>query len=147
MRKVSITNSRFRLLAIAASIAMAYSSLSTADPHRNHWRGDIHHFHDHDYPHWRDGHWYHGDHGGRLGWWWVAANMWYLYPAPIYPYPNPYIPPAVVVEREPEPVAAILPPETVWYYCKSSRNYYPYVSVCPEGWRLVPAQPADLPDR
>jgi len=29
----------------------------------------------------------------------------------------------------------------VWYYCESSRTYYPYVSECREGWREVPATP------
>jgi hypothetical protein len=28
-----------------------------------------------------------------------------------------------------------------WYYCESSKTYYPYVSECSEGWRLVPASP------
>jgi hypothetical protein len=28
-----------------------------------------------------------------------------------------------------------------WYYCESSKTYYPYVSECKEGWRSVPATP------
>jgi hypothetical protein len=28
-----------------------------------------------------------------------------------------------------------------WYYCESSKTYYPYVSECKEGWRAVPATP------
>jgi hypothetical protein len=28
-----------------------------------------------------------------------------------------------------------------WYYCESSKSYYPYVSSCSEGWRSVPASP------
>jgi len=28
-----------------------------------------------------------------------------------------------------------------WYYCESSKTYYPYVSECTEGWRTVPATP------
>jgi hypothetical protein len=28
-----------------------------------------------------------------------------------------------------------------WYYCESSKAYYPYVSECKEGWRAVPATP------
>jgi hypothetical protein len=24
-----------------------------------------------------------------MGWWWVIGPAWYLYPAPIYPYPDP----------------------------------------------------------
>jgi len=29
----------------------------------------------------------------------------------------------------------------IWYYCDSSKTYYPYVSECKEGWREVPATP------
>jgi hypothetical protein len=28
-----------------------------------------------------------------------------------------------------------------WYYCESSKGYYPYVSECREAWRVVPATP------
>jgi hypothetical protein len=28
-----------------------------------------------------------------------------------------------------------------WYYCESSKTYYPYASECKEGWRSVPATP------
>ncbi len=28
-----------------------------------------------------------------------------------------------------------------WYYCQSSKSYYPYVSECKEGWKQVPATP------
>lgn len=31
-----------------------------------------------------------------------------------------------------------------WYYCESSKTYYPYVSQCPEGWRTVPATPPQM---
>lgn len=137
-----MTAIRSWLFASAVATAVTCSSLATADRHDHGWHGDMHRFHDYDYPHWREGHWYHGDHGGHFGWWWIAADMWYFYPAPIYPYPNPYVPPAVVIEPEPAP-----PREAVWYYCKSSRNYYPYVSVCPEGWRTVPAEPRDADER
>jgi len=27
-----------------------------------------------------------------------------------------------------------------WYWCDYYRQYYPYVGVCPSGWRAVPAQ-------
>ena len=130
--------SRNQVLAIAV-IAVAASSFAAADPHGRGWHGDMHHFSDYDYPHWRAGHWYHGHHDGRLGWWWIAAGMWYFYPTPVYPYPDPYQPPVVVQPQE----QAAPEPEAVWYYCNSSRNYYPYVSVCPEGWQTVPARPGD----
>jgi len=28
-----------------------------------------------------------------------------------------------------------------WYFCDSSKTYYPYAQSCPEGWRSVPATP------
>jgi hypothetical protein len=28
-----------------------------------------------------------------------------------------------------------------WYYCDSTKTYYPYVTECKEGWRQVPATP------
>ncbi len=94
------------------------------------WHGDIRHFHEHDFPRWRAGRWHHGFHDGRVGWWWVVGPIWYFYPRPIYPYPNPYVPPAVVIEQ----------PVQYWYYCVSAAQYYPYAPVCPEGWRMVPAR-------
>lgn len=141
---------RSRLLVAASAVAITWNSLASADPYDHHGHddhyghGDRHYYHE--YPHWREGHWYHGDHSGHLGWWWIAGSMWYFYPAPVYPYPSPYVPP-VVVEQQPAAVTAVPPPATVWYYCNSSRNYYPYVSVCPEGWQAVPAQPNDAPMR
>lgn len=129
-------------LAMITSLFLAGSTIALADPPHRHWRGNHHHSHYHDHPRWRDGHWHHGKHGGRFGWWWITAGTWYYYPAPVYPYPDPYLPPTVVIEPEPAPQQ-----EPIWYYCKSSRNYYPYVSVCPEGWRTVAAQPPDPVDR
>lgn len=43
--------------------------------------------------------------------------------------------------RPPVVMAPIVapPPERMWYYCESAGAYYPYVGVCPEGWRAVPA--------
>lgn len=41
---------------------------------------------------WRAGHWRHGNHDGRHGWWWVVGGIWYFYPTPIYPYPEPKAP-------------------------------------------------------
>lgn len=41
---------------------------------------------------------------------------------------------------EPEPVIQAPPPppqNRYWYYCASARQYYPYVSFCPEGWQQV----------
>jgi len=87
------------------------------------WRGTISHF-DHGY--WQGGHWWHGSYGGRLGWWWIVGPDWYWYPGPIYPYPNPYLPPGAVTG--------------FWYWCDFYHQYYPFVGACPSGWRAVPAQ-------
>lgn len=142
-----IALSRASKCGAAIAIGMAVANFTVqAEPHdERHWRGDIRYFHVHDYPHWREGHWYHGDHDGRLGWWWIAAGMWYFYPTPVYPYPDPYTPPVVVEPAPAPPVTTVPPPAQSWYYCSSARAYYPYVSACPEGWKKVPAQPSTEP--
>lgn len=33
------------------------------------------------------------------------------------------------------------PAPATWYYCESSKTYYPYANQCPEGWKQVPATP------
>jgi hypothetical protein len=144
------------------SAALVLCSGASADPdrhdhYRDHYRfhrhGDIHRFYAHDYARWRGGHWYHGNHGGRLGWWWTVDGFWYSYARPIYPYTDPYMPPAIVyrqgaMEQSDEPAYESTPPPAQnWYYCNSSKNYYPYVSACPEGWQTVPATPPDAEDR
>ncbi len=100
------------------------------------WHGDIRHFHQGDYGQWRSGHWFHGRHGGRLGWWWMVGPVWYFYPAPVYPYPDPFQPPAVGVPLAP----SSLPPQ-FWYYCDNPSGYYPYVPRCRGNWRALPATP------
>ena len=102
---------------------------------RGGWRGDIHRFHDRDFARWRGGRWHHGRHGGQVGWWWVVGGVWYFYPAPVYPYPDPYQPPVVVA---PAPPAA--QPPAVYYYCDNPAGYYPYVPQCLTPWRTVPAR-------
>jgi surface antigen len=80
---------------------------------------------------WHRGRWNHGWHDGREGWWWIVGGLWYWYPSPIYPYPDPYRP----------PLAAVPPPGQFWYYCRYPAGYYPYVAACRVRWQLVPAQP------
>jgi hypothetical protein len=102
------------------------------------WRhGDIWRFHETDLGRWRGGHWFHGDHFGRLGWWWIVDGAWFFYPTPVYPYPDPYIPPSAVAEAPPPQ-----PSPQYWYYCPSANGYYPYVMSCPEGWTAVAPRPA-----
>ncbi len=104
------------------------------------WHGEIREFHAHDLPRWRGGQWRHGVHEGHLGWWWIVGGVWYFYPQPIYPYPDPYTPPIVVIQQPPPPTQG-----SYWYYCDSANAYYPYVPSCPSGWRMVPASPAAAP--
>ncbi len=121
--------------AIAAGLCAALAPTASAQRHEPGpgWHGDIHHFHDHDFGVWRGGHWFHGNYGGRLGWWWVVGPSFYFYPTPIYPYPDPYVPPVVTVP----PAAA-----ATWYYCPNPPGYYPYVTQCPVPWQPVQAPPA-----
>jgi hypothetical protein len=101
------------------------------------------------FEHWNDGYWHHGYYHGRLGWWWVAGGAWYWYSTPVYPYPVQDAPPVVVTApvvvapAVPAPVeeTASPPPAQVWYYCKAAKQYYPYISECPGGWKTVPAKP------
>jgi hypothetical protein len=44
------------------------------------------------------------------------------------------------VYAEPYPARSYAPPPQVSYFCQSSRMYYPYTTVCPEGWMAVPAR-------
>jgi hypothetical protein len=87
-------------------------------------------------------------------WWGPAYPYWWgpgYYPYWRY-YPPAYYPPPPVVVREPpvyvEPPAAATqapapatPTQNYWYYCKTSRAYYPNVPSCPESWIKVPPRP------
>ena len=42
--------------------------------------------------------------------------------------------------RHPAP-APQAPAASTWYYCQSSKSFYPYVTQCAEGWKQVPATP------
>ena len=132
-RGIARTLRSFALAALAAAALFAASGspASAREPYWR-WHGDIHHFYGHDWDHWRGGHWYHGWHGGRYAWWWLVGGLWYSYAAPVYPYPNPYVPPAVV---------AAAPPATTYYYCANPAGYYPYVASCPAPWQAVPGRP------
>lgn len=92
---------------------------------------------------WRGGAWRQGWHQGRSGWWWVVGGVWYFYPQVVYPYPDPYAPPVVVLQTPPPTEAAPVgpPPAQFWYYCEAARKYYPYVASCEGGWKPVPVTP------
>jgi len=124
---------RHRLTAIVLGAAMVVSLLpgtGIADE-RGGWRGgEIHRFHEHDFERWRTGNWWRGWHEGRQGWWWIVGGVWYWYPAPVYPYPDPYRPPMVAAA-----------PGQFWYYCQNPAGYYPYVPNCLMPWQAVPVAP------
>lgn len=124
-------------LGIVLAVALGGTAMADRDDYRggrfhgdgfrgDHFRGDIHRFGDHDFDFWRGGRWFNGVHAGRRGWWWIVGPSWYFYPAPVYPYPDPYLPPTIA------PGAAPL-----WYYCANPPGYYPYIASCAVPWRPV----------
>lgn len=65
---------------------------------------------------------------------------YYGYYGPAYYYgPGYYYAPPATVYAEPE-TTVVQAPANYWYYCASSKAYYPYVTNCPSGWEAVPAQ-------
>ena len=75
------------------------------------------------------GHWDHGWHNGRYGWWWGGAGLgWTYYADPWwgyqdygnYDYNHPYA-------------------AQTWYYCSDPAGYYPYVTQCNTAWQPGPA--------
>ena len=135
-----------RLLLAVLLITWAGLVLPAPAQARPVWRGNIGRFHEHDLIIWHSGHWFHGRHARRFGWWWVVGGVWYWYPAPVYPYPDPYTP-SIIVQTSPTAQAPpTAPPQApVWYYCAQPAGYYPYVPECPSGWKAVPATPPTGP--
>lgn len=84
---------------------------------------------------WRGGHWWHGNHHGRIGWWWNTGGLWYWYAQPVYPYPT-YISTTASYDYAPRGYS-----ENSWYYCDDPQGYYPYVRSCSSDWRPVPISP------
>ena len=111
------------------------------DAWRHDWGGgDIRRFHDHDWDDWRGGHWEHGWNDGVFAWWFVVSGVWFWYPVPVYPYPDPYVPPTFIAPPPPAGAAPSMD-TSYWYYCPASNGYYPYVNSCPSGWQQVPTTP------
>jgi len=75
--------------------------------------------------------------GGWGPWWWGA---------PAYPYYYDYYWAPPVVNQEQSQVyvqpAPQVEEQSYWYFCPDSRNYYPYVRQCPNGWLKVVPPPA-----
>ena len=53
-------------------------------------------------------------------------------------------PPAPPASPAPPAGATAQPAAGMWYYCESSKSYYPYVSECREGWRAVSPTPPGM---
>lgn len=157
-------SSRFLLVGLGLALLLAAGTV-LADrggyTSRSRWHGDIRSFHEHDIHRWRGGNWREGHHRGQSGWWWVVGGARYFYSVPVYPYPDPYLPPVVqstVVVPQQAPVyierpmvqqsapimEAEIPPVPVtqyWYFCRKPQGYYPYVRECRVAWQKVPATP------
>lgn len=98
---------------------------------------------------WGPGYWGPGYWGS--GW---GPGWGYWGPPAVVYAPSVIVPqePRVWVESEqvssasplPAPQAPSVEPNTQqwWYWCASSRSYYPYVNSCAEGWQRVAPQPA-----
>lgn len=126
------------LIPLAAALLLAVPQMSFAD-HRG-------------YGGYADHRGYGGYYGGGAPWWWVVPPLLYLstLPAYGYPYPEPQpviiqqpAPPTVVMQSPAPPSSQVVMPQVVqsWYYCAAPSGYYPYVTSCPSGWKLVPATP------
>jgi hypothetical protein len=98
------------------------------------------------------GHSYHG--GGRALFFAAPiiagaylASRYYYPPTYYYPPAIYYPPPPPVYIEQPAPYS--VPPQSqaqpqsqaYWYYCPSSRAYYPHVQSCSTGWQRVAPQP------
>jgi hypothetical protein len=89
---------------------------------------------------------WHHHHGPRvsigLG---FGPGFGYWGPGPYWASPWYYPPPTVVVAQPAAPTHYVerveQPQAGYWYYCESSRGYYPYVKECPGGWKAVPPAP------
>jgi hypothetical protein len=82
-----------------------------------------------------------GFHFGAPFYWGPYWSPWWYHPAPYYYHPAPtYVPaqPTTYIEQGSAPAGDS---GGWWYYCDTSRGYYPYVKECPSGWQRVPPAP------
>jgi len=74
------------------------------------------------------------------GWWGPSFWVWAPPPVVVAPAPAPVVvAPAPVIESAPV-YAHEETPRGYWYFCPSSRAYYPSVQSCSEAWIKVPPQ-------
>jgi hypothetical protein len=143
-KKVNVPRRAAAAWIMAAAVASVLAAPALAEErhddrgrHDEHGRA-VHYDHRYSFEAWHGGRWFHGDHGGRAGWWWVVGGIWYFYPAPVYPYPAP---PATVYVG---PVAPV-PAAQYYYWCGRPAGYYPYVQGCHVPWQPVPVAVAPAP--
>ena len=116
----ALRQSVFLVLLASSFASLALPALADSWRYRGY---NIRTFNHYDYKAWRHGYWYHGWRGGRYAWWWYGGGIWYPYAAPIYPYPNPYVPPTIVVQQA--PVQSLPAPAQTWYCCPIRRVITP----------------------
>ena len=83
---------------------------------------------------------HHHHHGSFVGFGVGFAYPWgWWYPPYPYYVPVGYSEPTVTWVEQDAPPVTIEP--AWWYYCETSRGYYPNAKECPDGWQRVPASP------
>lgn len=140
------------LKTLAAAVAVAFGLMAVAEPASARGRYGNHGHHGARFSfgfwggpgYWGPGYWGPGYWGPGYGYGYAGPGYWGP-PAVVYaPTPEP----RVWVENDPAPTTPTPAPSSStdpnaqqwWYWCVSSRGYYPYVNSCAEGWQRVAPQ-------
>jgi hypothetical protein len=80
-----------------------------------------------------------------FAWWhrgWWGPPYWHYAPPPVVVAPAPVVvTPAPIIEPAPvyaQQTPAEVPAQGYWYFCPSTKAYYPRVQSCSEAWVKVP---------
>ena len=65
-------------------------------------------------------------------------NYGYAYPPAVVTVPTA---PPIYIQQAPAPPVVQQIKSNYWYYCESSKSYYPYVRECASGWQQVEPTP------
>ena len=65
-------------------------------------------------------------------------NYGYAYPPAVVTVPTA---PPIYIQQAPAPPVVQQIQSNYWYYCESSKSYYPYVRECASGWQQVEPTP------
>jgi len=65
-------------------------------------------------------------------------NYGYGYPPTVVTVPSA---PPIYIQQAPAPPVVQQIQSNYWYYCESSKNYYPYVRECASGWQQIEPTP------